>query len=195
MAERIPQDYSQILEEYQKADTAREGIRIQELQSRQEIQQRWQQLQEARQRALEAILADKELAVCSNTNPHKGTTEEEKLGVFPSSQMRLLYGSVHTESMLEFSLSEGINTHYRRTVQLRRLCPEHFPPNPNLVSKTAHGNNINIISEVVERNGRLVTAMNAVGVPIDVTDVPIDTTYSEQVYSHFGFPPLPVQPR
>ena len=199
MAERIPQDYSQALsqalEEYQQAVAAREGLRVRELQSRQEIQQHWLQLQEARQRALEATLADKKLAVCSNTNPHRGTTEEERLGVFPKSQMRMLYGSVHTANIWEVSLSEGINTYYEGTVQLRQLCPEHFPSNPNRVSKTAYGNKISIISEVVKRNGRLVTTVNAVGVPIDVTDVPIDLTYSEQVYRHFGLPPLPEHPR
>lgn len=189
MAERLSV-YSETLTKFEKAMASRgeaEG----------EVSKHWRdavghlrELRDLRVAMLEEILEAKRLAICSDRE-HYGVseTEEEKLGIFSKDQMRLLY-----RSKVVWRGSEGYQSKEREE-QLELLCPYHFPADPNKVEPSeelwTEKRGLDIVSEVVEREGRLVTVVNS----IDVTDLPIEKYYSEGVYRHFGLAKLPELPR
>lgn len=188
MTERIT-DFTKNLGGFREAVALTKEAKERSAEHQVEANRRFDKLKEVRREMLEQLLDERGLAVCSNRLGHhrEGAPEEEKLGVFPTSQLRLLLrsrvvstGSEYTESL-------------KRKATLELLCPCHFPEEPNTVrpSREKIGGELDIASEIVERDGRLVTVVNS----IDVTDLPVERYYSEAIYRHFELPELPELPR
>ena len=150
-------------------------------------QEIWVKMDVERVKKLKETLANKELSMCSADSHHSvGENEEEKLGLFPSEKMRLVYYVGEEQRGSHYS------EHLHRFVSLTLHCSHHFPKEINLTwpSEASPGDQ-NMLSEVEERNGDLFTIVNSIKIDVPVREL----DWKEEVFDHFGLPPLPEYPQ
>lgn len=162
-------------------------LQSQMLNSMDEARAIWEKMKKQREQELQRILKEQGLSVCAHHTHHGvGETEKEKLGLFRSSEMRLLYRETY----------QGHEGHeYEQTehkVRFVALCPYHFPKNPNRPWQSGvFDDQLSMTSEVVKHDdGRLFTV-------IDSKEVKVPTKEphcNEEVYRHFELPLLPEFP-
>ncbi|MBI3984855.1 MAG: hypothetical protein HY344_02820 [Candidatus Levybacteria bacterium] len=184
------QSYTELVEAFNQAANSSNALISQAADLQTEARARFEELAALRGRMLEEKLRQRGLTVCSETpgrhdeNPDR---PEDRLGVFPQGEMRLLY-----EAVTVWAGGHGYE-HLERDPVLKQLCPQHFPTKGlNLVWPSGHSSaKFDIRSEVVEHDGRLVTLVNE----IDVTSLPpLRRGYTPDMYRHFGIPNLPTTP-
>jgi hypothetical protein len=157
-----------------------------------ELSDSWHTLDVLRRRQLVKLMAEAGLDLCSyvsyNTGHRFGSNELERLGVYPSPQMRLFYRHLY---YWRSSCSSPDSTNKR--VKLDIYCPEHFAQMKQRVRPSEVDPRIlDIESEVIRRDGRLYTLIN----DIDVTQAEMEyRPYPEALYHHFDLPKLPDKPR
>lgn len=153
-----------------------------------EVKRTWCRLEEERKNKLLEILKERGLMICGYKDPHRGVgeTEEEKLGLFPISSMRLFFEGV---SQLE---SENYSEHEAWALgrsNLRYLCPHHFPENPNRELDRGQ-----YMSEVIKTDDKFIRQIDSMEISISI-DIPIEEPeVREEVYEHLGLAPLPDLP-
>lgn len=130
---------------------------------------------------LQSYLDRQGLAVCSHRGYplHEGRDPKTSLGIFPASEMRLLYRRLGNWSRNGVVI-EGSS-------KLLELCPQHFPCYLNAWNDLPMPNDVTC--EVVRQNGRLIAILRN----LDITGTPFtEKPYPEAVYQYFGLPQLPV---
>lgn len=146
------------------------------------------QLRRLRLSALEAILAEKGLAVCEDWHSFPLVPKSEGLeglGIFPQTVMRRLY----TE--YDGWIGDHRNGHWQPERTLKFLCPEHFrelSTNPLRPEEKI----LKVRCGVKEIDGRLMT--EAGGIDVTGLKLPIQC-YKEKIYTYFGLPTLPEMPK
>lgn len=110
----------------------------------------------------------------------------EDIGIFPKSELRL-----HYSRQTHYGGMDYLET-YHQHQELELLCSKHFPDKTNETwkSKAEENDGNDVLSEVIEKDGKLLTKVGA----IDVSAVPVEKTYSEPIYRYFGLPELPPKP-
>ncbi len=172
-------EYSQLLEQFtQTVDTGVAAERVQR-ESYTTANSLRRHLEQLRRGMLEELLEVNGLGVCGEVYSHK-----KGLGVFPRGEMRLLY-----RGTLYKPWARDLKTKFSK---LELLCAEHFPKDPNkFLQPDFEDREVTFTSEVLERDGKLVTVVNN----IDLTGVPLTVSYTEEVYHHLGLPELPPYPK
>lgn len=150
-----------------------------------EAQENWKEIEEQRKQKLQATLRGCGLSVCAYHTHHDiGETEREKFGLFPSSEMRLLYRET-------YQVHEGHEyEQLEHKVRFVALCPHHFPENPNREwqQSRVHDGLLSMTSEVDKHDdGRLFTVVDPREVKVPVEE----PRYNEEVYGYFELPLLP----
>ena len=146
----------------------------------------WEQMEKARQFALEDVLREKDLGLCSwgSWGHDEEETEQERLGIFPRSNLRSLYLQ-RLNSDLDSDNEPG----------LYNFCPPHYQRDLDMHRDNSQDLKSRwFLSEVENREGRLVTVVDS----IDVTDMPIrykvEDRDMEKIFQHFDLPLLPPRP-
>lgn len=215
MTEQTPLSLDQLLVDFNNTVAARRPSEAEEQRLRYEARDKWKQLSATRERMLDTLLEERGLAICSQASFHlspekflrihitdKITDEptldlEEikklspnELGIYPKDQMRLHFS--------RFTHSSGADPWMREEHQhdeLKVLCPEHYSPmnreGPHSYAQERNRQGeFDLESEVVEKDGRLVTKVG----DVDVTELPRERRVAEMVYRYFDFPALPPKP-
>lgn len=164
-----------------------------------------------REKMLQEILKEKDLAICSHGFLHDGIDKKnptlKQLGVYPREKMRLFFHK---------SLSvERNNEYYTHSdpggIHILLLCPECFPKNPNSIEGEASLSKLDqceINSEILREGKKFILAVNRWDVTsiakgkqgdnglIWVEEIELDgERYPDAaVYRHFGIPDLPEEP-
>ncbi len=85
-------------------------------------QEIWDEMEVERVKKLEEVLANKGLSMCSFDSHHLvGENQEEKLGLFPSEKMSLVYSASEEKRGSHYS------ERFHRDESLTLCCPHHFP--------------------------------------------------------------------
>ena len=148
------------------------------------VEEIWCQVEEERRKELLEILKERGLMLCGWVDPHQGVgaTEEENLGLFPESSMRLLFEGVSQLDGEHYSEHEEYAAGRSR---LRHICPHHFPDDPNKILGRSQYR-----SEVRDRDGSLIRLIDSIEIDIPIEEPKI----REEVYERFGLTPLPDLP-
>lgn len=181
MTERAPvRAYHQSLDGYKRLDSSLWGMG-------RRLQADWNEMEKQRTSALEEMLTNLRLGVCSRANQtHEGKTPRQKLGVFRRSELHLFYtrhgycGAYDQEEVEE---------------RLELLCPQHLPPEDKWEYGGSHGPFVE--SSVLKRKGKLITKAGRRDVTNreDFPTLPnkIEPKYTEKIFEFFGLKPLPSQ--
>lgn len=183
------QGYHQTLAEYQATLTRLATSRQAVSEVRDTTFDLLSNLEAIRKRQLETILEERGLGYCREGYPHHqyGTTDEEKVGIFPLSRLTLYYRDTNGWTGSEYT------EHRERTRSLRSRCSIHLPKITTWarISPEYPEEGLEIGCPVVEREGRIFTVINN----IDVTELLESPWYPEEIYQNFGLPSLPPQPK
>jgi hypothetical protein len=154
-----------------------------------------------RRQILQDILQEKGLAVCSGVHTDFGgkfkkDSTAEQLGIYPRSQMKLLYYERGPYAIRgEYEDSTG------STESLKFLCPECFPKDHEWHFRKDNGYT-SIESEVTEKDGKYTLVVNG----YDITDVAAvggrdielngmkPFVVKNEIFRYFGIPDLPEEP-
>lgn len=186
-------EYGEILAQFQAAVLAADKAGKVRADSLEKAREELKELERLREENLERMLEEINLAVCSEHHHSGEASARRELGVFPKREIRLLYSS--TIETIELGAGQfGVTP--KRVSTLKALCPSHFPENPNRSVPTKNScreesDEMDITSEVVERDGRLVAVLDD---SIDLSGLEVKKRYSEEIYKHFGLPELPELP-
>ncbi|OGH11019.1 MAG: hypothetical protein A3B38_02390 [Candidatus Levybacteria bacterium RIFCSPLOWO2_01_FULL_36_13] len=144
----------------------------------QEAVKAWEDLENTRIKALEGILKEKDLGVCSEKHyPFVGESasrnDNTELGIFPTSQLKYYFVEFVSQDPWFYM---SINN-FRRA-QVRQLCQGHSQD----VSYT--------YTELIEEKGKFLLPETH----RDVTELKVNN-YPEAVFAHLGIASLPARPR
>lgn len=175
--------------------------------------QSYEEAGRGRDRMLERILKQQELAICSDYHFIEKDNKDpslDQLGVFPKNQMRLLFNKSYQRE--QRGDEHAPNYTVGGEISILSLCPEHFPKDPNSKDEdhvAPHFGDIpeGLKSEIVMRDGKLILVVN--GMIIDIEKLgeteevkkiqlsgqsPSDLVPGSPIYGHFGIPDLPPKP-
>lgn len=217
MTEKAPvADFSQVLEEFNQAVASREIAQRGEYTFEIQARNKWKELSALRERMLDTLLAERGLALCSQASSHLrpelylkvhvvkdgqhtidqtevAKLDQQDLGVFPKDQMRLHLRRFTARAHQGHPSLERLE----QFEEFELLCPKHFPKpkdtnkswGSNAEERYKRGNDME--SEVIEKNGRLITKVG----DVDVTDFPVERVIDEAIYQYFKLPQLHPEPK
>ncbi len=180
MSAEIP-GFSQLEAEFHQRLVEERAIREQLQGARQVALEAWEQMEQARQFALEDILKESGLGICSYGSMGHGheETEQEQLGILPRQQLSYLYvkGPDKDDGPGLYSVC---TSHYQYQNDLRM-----WRDSQTMQSRW-------FFSEVENKGGRFITVIGS----IDVTDMPLQYQSRDmgKVFQYFNFPKLPPKP-